>query len=68
MFVLTFLSLLIVFEFAAIFFLWIEVKSMQKSTHSVQFIDPWKQAKQDFDKISEEEKAKLENIPLFDNL
>jgi len=63
--VLMFLSMLIIAQGASIFFLWVEVKAMQKSTHSVQYIDPTKS--EEFMKLNESDEKAL-NKDLFDNI
>lgn len=45
-------------------FLWIEVKSLQKSTHQVQYVNI---GEQDFQKMTDELKTKLTETP-YDNI
>lgn len=61
---------------AAVIWLFIEVKAMQKSTHQVAYVDPWKdlmkeQGEEDdfpqqFETLSEEEEKKLRKDPFED--
>lgn len=46
--------------------LWTEIKAMQKSTHSVTYIDPLSPS-QSFQKLTEEEEDKL-NKDQFENI
>lgn len=56
--------LLIILLFASNFFLWVELKAMQKSTHQVQFIN----AKGDFEQVSKELQEKLSPENLYENI
>lgn len=58
------LTIAITISLVATVKLWIEVKAMQRSTHSIQFVDP---LKQQFETLTEEDKKALTGDP-FGNL
>ena len=43
----------------AVFFLSVEVKAMQKSTHTIQYVDPLAQAKTGMQDLTNDVKSKL---------
>lgn len=47
--------------------LWIEIKAMVSSTHSVQYIDPFKDMKQEFEPVTDDIKERLTKKD-FDNV
>ena len=49
---------------ASNFFLWVELKAMQKSTHQVQFVN----AKGDFEQVTKELQEKFSPEHLYENL
>lgn len=60
------ISVLLVVLLIAVIHLWTEVKAMQKSTHSIQYM-PLDTKQQNFEKVTDELKEKLTEDP-FGNL
>lgn len=54
---------------AGVFFLWVEVRAMQKSTHTIQYVDPLKNVsqKEGMQDVTDAVKSKLHE-DAFDNI
>lgn len=59
------LTVMSIVQGAALFFLWVELKAMQKSTHSIQYIDPL--SKDKLQEIGDKVRSKLHE-DVFENI
>ena len=51
----------------AVVHMWIELKAMQKATHSVQYVDPFKDFNSEFEPVTDDVTEKLTK-PDFNNV